>query len=142
MKAITLWQPWASLIADGRKTIETRSRPWSFIGPIAIHASKYADPVAMSHFYPHGGRILPLGAVVAVAIKINCVKLPSMYATPDEYGDFTFGRYGYVLANTHKLSTPSPVSGKQGIWEWSIDPSLADELLMWGGEVLSGKDDV
>ena len=27
MKAITLWQPWASLIVDGRKPIETRPRP-------------------------------------------------------------------------------------------------------------------
>lgn len=46
MKAISLWQPWASLIACGAKPYETRS--WapsvSMIGqPIAIHAAKKID---------------------------------------------------------------------------------------------------
>lgn len=48
MKALTLWQPWASLIALGVKTIETRSwaAPKSLIGQrIAIHASKRGLPV-------------------------------------------------------------------------------------------------
>lgn len=44
MRAITVWQPWASLIAQGVKTIETRGRahPWrSAIGQtIGIHAAK------------------------------------------------------------------------------------------------------
>jgi len=42
MRALTLWQPWASLIASGAKTIETRSwrPPEKVIGTrIAIHAS-------------------------------------------------------------------------------------------------------
>ena len=45
MKAITLWQPWASLIADGTKTIETRSwaPPSSLLGQrIAIHAALFS----------------------------------------------------------------------------------------------------
>ena len=43
MKAITLHQPWASLIAEGHKTIETRDwpPPLSLVGQrIAIHAGK------------------------------------------------------------------------------------------------------
>ncbi len=46
MKAISLWQPWASLIACGAKPFETRSwaPPRSLIGqPIAIHAAKKVD---------------------------------------------------------------------------------------------------
>ena len=38
MKALTIMQPWASLIACGAKTIETRSWPTKYRGPIAIHA--------------------------------------------------------------------------------------------------------
>lgn len=34
MKAIRLWQPWASLIALGHKTIETRSWPTKYRGPL------------------------------------------------------------------------------------------------------------
>src|SRR5258708_5270609 len=40
VKALTLWQPWASLIAVGAKTIETRSWSTSYRGPLAIHAAK------------------------------------------------------------------------------------------------------
>ena len=49
MKAFTLWQPYASLIADGTKTIWTPSwaPPRSLIGQrIAIHAAKKCDHLA------------------------------------------------------------------------------------------------
>lgn len=39
MKALTIWQPWASLIACGVKQYETRSWPTKYRGPIAIHAA-------------------------------------------------------------------------------------------------------
>lgn len=38
MKAITLHQPWASLVAEGVKTIETRSWSTKYRGPLVIHA--------------------------------------------------------------------------------------------------------
>jgi hypothetical protein len=40
MKAITLHQPWATLVAIEQKKIETRSWPTSYRGPLAIHAAK------------------------------------------------------------------------------------------------------
>jgi hypothetical protein len=40
MKAITLWQPWASLLACGAKQYETRSWATNYRGPIAIHTAK------------------------------------------------------------------------------------------------------
>lgn len=40
MKAITIWQPWASLLACGAKKFETRSWATDYRGPIAIHAAK------------------------------------------------------------------------------------------------------
>lgn len=39
-RAISLWQPHASLIAIGEKIFETRSWATGYRGPIAIHASK------------------------------------------------------------------------------------------------------
>ena len=98
MKAITLHQPFASLIANGTKTIETRSwaPPQGLIGErIAIHAAKALDRTVRAHCihftpgakramaYPHyciacfgEGPIAcghyPLGVVVATAV-IGCV---------------------------------------------------------------------
>lgn len=40
MKCLSLWQPWATLIAIGAKSIETRSWPTKYRGPLAIHAAK------------------------------------------------------------------------------------------------------
>jgi hypothetical protein len=39
LKAITLWQPWASLVAIEQKRVETRSWPTNYRGPLAIHAA-------------------------------------------------------------------------------------------------------
>lgn len=43
MKALTIRQPWASLIAHGVKTIETRSWSTKYRGPLAIHAGHRWD---------------------------------------------------------------------------------------------------
>ena len=43
MKALTLWQPWASLIAWGEKRYETRSYGISHRGTLAIHAGLMSD---------------------------------------------------------------------------------------------------
>lgn len=40
MKALSLWQPWASLIVNGSKSVETRSWSTSYRGPLLIHAAK------------------------------------------------------------------------------------------------------
>lgn len=45
MKALTITQPWATLIAIGAKRFETRSWPTSYRGPLAIHAGKGLGPV-------------------------------------------------------------------------------------------------
>lgn len=45
MKAITLTQPWATLVAIGAKRIETRSWATAYRGPLAIHAAKGLGPV-------------------------------------------------------------------------------------------------
>ncbi|HXI90499.1 MAG TPA: hypothetical protein VNH18_23505 [Bryobacteraceae bacterium] len=40
MKALSLTQPWATLVAIGAKRIETRGWPTKYRGPLAIHAAK------------------------------------------------------------------------------------------------------
>lgn len=45
MKAITLTQPWATLVAIGAKKIETRSWATGYRGRLAIHAAKGASEI-------------------------------------------------------------------------------------------------
>jgi len=61
MKAISVRQPWASRIAEGNKTIETRPRPTNYRGDILVVSSK--TPVASG---------LPLGQALCVANLVDC----------------------------------------------------------------------
>ena len=82
MKAITIWQPWASLLACGAKQFETRSWATTYRGPIAIHAAKkdvfdslalIPIPVALEMKMLLGAewKDLPTGAVIATAELVN-----------------------------------------------------------------------
>lgn len=130
MKALTLWQPWATLIADGRKLIETRPRPWYHIGLVAIHAGLYVDREACAHFGYNPDTIVR-GKIVAVANKTGCVQFPNAAAPPDDYGNFLPGRYGYLLTNVMRLRAPRAVSGAQGFWNWDTDGLPSTCLKCW-----------
>lgn len=54
MKAITIWQPWASLIACGAKQYKTGSWATSYRGPIAIHAAAVKVPQVLKKLFPMG----------------------------------------------------------------------------------------
>lgn len=86
MKAITIWQPWASLLACGGKRFETRPWATSYRGPIAIHAAKkdvfdalavIPVPVAleMKKLIGSEWKDLPTGAVIATANLVGCHKI-------------------------------------------------------------------
>lgn len=124
MKTITLWQPWASLIADGIKLVETRPRAWYFIGDILIHAGLHVDEEACRQFGYDPATIVR-GNIVAIARKFGCVQFPNKIAPPDAYGNFAVGRYGYLLDNVRRLREPIPASGKQGFWEFPIPTACA-----------------
>lgn len=121
MKAITLWQPWAQLIVDGRKIIETRLRPWYYEGLVAIHAGLHIDHEACRRFGYNPLR-MPVGAVVGIVEKTGLYhfekQLEGKLYEPDDYGDFTPGRYGYPLRLLKRFDKPIPAKGHQGFWDW------------------------
>lgn len=144
MKAITILQPWASLIACGTKRIETRGWATKYRGPIAIHAGKsmkyeelctdepfYSAMVNKVKFYSHG-------SVIAIADLIDCQKVvgvSSLRIGPVEqskailgndsivtgnelsFGDFTPGRYAWIFNNVRPIN-PVPAKGQQRLWKW------------------------
>lgn len=140
MKAITLTQPWATLVALGAKKIETRSWATDYRGPIAIHAAKNLAPIGgaaglvqfwwrepfrqaleTAGYTAELDHELPRGTVVAVADLVGVV--PSEDAvraglTDDEraFGDFTAGRYAWVLEHVVALPRPIACRGAQGLW--------------------------
>lgn len=131
MKAISLWQPWASLIAHGSKTIETRSRPTHYRGPLIIHAAQKMPREEWQRIADYGNLTmsifgLPRGAIVARCTLIGWVRTDD--CIKDEYwkerllGDFTPGRFAWILTDIVPIR-PVPFKGKQGFFE------VPDELV-------------
>src|SRR3989344_6676818 len=71
MKALSLKQPWAELILQGRKKIEIRAWNTKFRGEFLIHASKNPDADAMEKF---GFKDLPSGFIVGKAELVDVKK--------------------------------------------------------------------
>lgn len=126
MKAISLWQPWASAIALGHKRIETRHWLTSYRGLIAIHAAKRwtADEREFHSAEHRAGRLpahLPLGAVVAIANLVAIRRTEDLVETigPIEalYGNYEPRRFGWMLEDIRPLREPFPCVGRQGLFE-------------------------
>jgi hypothetical protein len=100
LPAITLWQPWASLVACGAKRWETRGQRTRYRGRIAIHASSVpqphepataALPAIHDALWPHLGyttrpmpsgvrAFLPRGVIVATAELTDCCPIGDPYS--------------------------------------------------------------
>ena len=117
MKALTLIQPWALLIMDGRKTVETRSWETKYHGLLAIHAGASADIMSCLRF-GYDPKTIIRGAVLGTVRLVRCVQFPSPLVKIDEYGDFTSGRFGWILADVKPFKEPIKAKGMLGLWNW------------------------
>ena len=152
MKALTLTQPWATLVAIGAKTIETRSWGTSFRGSLAIHAArKFPEDARDLAFNDAGFSVplheagyvyewqLPLGAIVAVCeVKevrrilgwqylIEEADWPVERAVAEEeFGNYQPGRYAWHLASIRRLPKPIPCRGALGLWD--VPAEIVEQL--------------
>lgn len=146
MKALTIWQPWASLLAMGIKQYETRSWAASYRGPIAIHAAKKdvsdalkmipaPDALEMSKLIRIEWKALPTGSIIATANLVGCHRIETIgkglgywnsigiatwHSIPEKeqlLGDWTPGRYAWEFSDM-RLIDPILTKGKQGLWTW------------------------
>lgn len=122
MRAISLWQPWASLLARGPKWIETRPNPYPWRAAIgtrlAIHATLKApfliEGMALADLAIEAGwPDLPLGAVLATADLVDVVPMVKFHSRgPGDEPTFPWTPYDGsgippfpMLALNHDAST-------------------------------------
>ena len=110
MRAISVKQPWANMIASGVKTIEVRTWSTKHRGPVLI----------VSSLRPN---IPPAGAAVAVARLVDCRPME-----PEDVEQaccpVQLGAYAWQLTDIRPVE-PFPVSGRLGLYEVAVD---ADSL--------------
>lgn len=105
MKALSVRQPWASLIASGRKTIEVRTWRTNYRGPLIICASKWP-------LLP--GR--PAGVAVCTVTLIDCRQITQDDASAACCDVDPSREFAWVLADARPLDFLVPVSGKLGLF--------------------------
>ncbi|WP_438498054.1 ASCH domain-containing protein [Paenibacillus sp. IHBB 3054] len=140
MKAITIKQPWATLIALGEKRFETRGWQTKYRGELAIHAGKQVDrdaclePEIKAALVRNGIlsiSMLPTGSVIATTILKDCIRSAEtwtdgyilengerVYSPEYDFGDFTPGRYAWDLRDVKQLPEPVPAKGQLSLWNW------------------------
>jgi hypothetical protein len=97
VKALTLHQPYASLIAVGDKRVETRYWRTGYRGRLAIHAAKrppYLGGITLERLGAIFDslntmllRTLPRGVVIATAELVACVPVEKVDFDPDWHGN-------------------------------------------------------
>ncbi|MEN6464525.1 MAG: hypothetical protein ABFD62_05025 [Syntrophaceae bacterium] len=141
MKAISLWQPWASalfiVLPDGSrlKTNETRGWATKHRGRLAIHAAKTFPSEAKSFTQNERafGRLPDVYPLFTYGAIIGTVNVLGMRRTEDIvsqvsalerlYGDYSPGRWAWITSDQILFDEPIPFKGKQGFF------NVPDEIL-------------
>lgn len=130
MRALTILQPYATLIADEKKFVENRSRYVSYRGELAIHAgksTKFLQPLQIGEY--------ETGCFLAVAELVDCLLLSCLWRTDGDQEikgteltvrdiinhEHTHGPWCLIFANVRKLEKPIPYRGAQGLWRVDSD---------------------
>lgn len=70
MKALSLRQPWASLLAGGAKRVETRSWRMHHRGWLLVHAAaKFVEEAELCHVEPYRAALIRVGGIRVTTIK-------------------------------------------------------------------------
>jgi len=142
MKALSLWQPWASLVALGEKRVETRIWSTKHRGPMAIHAAQKLPPRwlgASRHAEAFINELadvlncrldrvdteirkLPYGKVLCI---VNLYEVQETSALREIlcqreliFGNYEDGRYAWSMQVLERFEVPIPAKGNRMLWNW------------------------
>ena len=128
MKAISLHQPWASMIARGEKTIETRWWRTHYRGDLLICSTKRPS-------FPS----LPCGFAIAIVDVYDCVPYESEMDLESGFDELRARMllilklqeksdvrlWAWMLRDIRPITTPFEVRGRQGFFNIDLPNVLA-----------------
>lgn len=129
MKVLSLKEPWASLIYNKKKYIETRSWKTNYRGPIYIHASKTLITKDIKNnknlMDIVGNDEMHYGQIICSCTLVDCVLMDAEFLKTikkykNEYvcGIYSLGRYAWILEDIKPLDNFISVNGHLGLWEY------------------------
>lgn len=120
MKALSLKQPWANLICEGFKTIETRKWNTKYRGDLLICSSKSFDAWNSRLLVEYGISDAPYGMALCVVELYDCKPMTEddiEAACCDEYPS----AHSFFLRNIRPIK-PLPVKGQLNIFNVDVKP--------------------
>jgi len=136
MKVLSFLQPWASLTVMGLKKLETRSWSTKHRGDLLIHASMGQSGALLAPEPPFSKYItdfskLPFGAIIGKVQLTDVIKVESLHMsdavinqlTMEEraFGDYSNGRYVWVLEEPSLFNKPIYMKGTLGLWNYELE---------------------
>lgn len=128
MKVLSLKEPYATLIKENIKTIETRSWKTNYRGKLYIHASSSKIPGNLNEEFVKLFKDIPLnyGNIICYCTLVDCIYMTKEYVeyikknNYKEYlcGEYKEGRYAWILKDITPLNNPIKAKGQLNIWNY------------------------
>lgn len=126
MKVLSIKEPWASLIMNGTKKIETRSWKTKYRGEIYIHASLSKAKITKPEVYELIKDMnFKCGYIICKCNLVDCIYMTDEYVNDmktnhyEEYicGHYEVGRCAWIVEDV-KVIEPIEAKGKLGLWNY------------------------
>ena len=126
MKVLSIKEPWAGLIMNGTKKIETRSWKTKYRGEIYIHASSSKAKITKPEVYELIKDMnFKCGYIICKCNLVDCIYMTDEYVNDmkinhyEEYicGHYEVGRYAWIVEDV-KVIEPIEAKGKLGLWNY------------------------
>ena len=125
MKAITIKQPWATLIREGLKEYEFRSWNTNYRGELLIHAGQGIDKQDLEKFKDLNLEY-PKSRVVALVELVDCIKIDQKFnkELKDKnnrvYGNYDRTGYAWKIRLIKKIDDNKEIKGQLGLWNIEV----------------------
>ena len=132
MKCLSVCQPFAKLIVQGKKTIELRKWNTKFRGEFLVHAPQKIrlDDCKRLKIKPE----MPVGAIIGKVELIdvkeyeNSTQIKIDFKKHLALNDISENKYGFILQNPKELKIPIPCSGQLNFFEFKPELTKIDEI--------------
>lgn len=129
MKVLSLTEPFATLICEKKKMIETRSWKTNYRGELFIHASKTKvskeNLKNLELMSLVDNKNMNFGYIICKCNLVDCIYMTEEYVHNMEFnnhqeyicGEYSEGRYAWILEDIEVID-PIKAKGKLGIWNY------------------------
>lgn len=133
MRTLSLREPFATLIMNKKKYIETRSWKTNYRGELLIHASKALIGNSINGREELINLIdndeMHYGKIICKCELVDCIEMTNEYIAKimkeehQQYicGLYAVGRYAWIIKNIEPLNPLIEEKGKLGLWNYNLD---------------------